>query len=622
MSQVDINLFGHFPSLAIRAWQCIRRVFPSRIGSLIVPMFLALLPIDFTRRIIRENWTSVPYYDEWWTPGGHIVSFLNGTLRLTDLFQQHNEARPLFPNLCNLLMTAVTGRWDVKDAMALMFVIVCLGSFLLLELLRQTTCLGLPSRLWAWALLNAVLFCPREYENFLWGTILLLFVPGVALLGALLISLSEIRLRWKVIANSALAFLATYSFANGMLLWLLAIPIYARPQGTRNRTVDSARWYALYALCGVISVAFYFLHYVHPRQHPPFATSLNDAMPLLQFLMLWIGSLFAVAGLNPFFFGLFFFGAFAALSLATITVARRKTDFRSFYPWIIIAAYALLSGAIVALGRVRFGPGFALASRYTAVSVFFYAGLAGLAVSLYNARIAAGHSIGPRIIFASGLTTGLLTVGWLTSFSTQLPHVKVIHEERTDLALAVQWILAIPLNPDLALAMESPKLVAERAIALSDYDALRPRLVPQSLASAVRKNPGPGDVSTGVLRSGWFSYDHRLLLTGKAWLSYRNARADCVVVGYVNSDGGLTPFTVFQPTYSRERLKGQFDVNRLPLNGFAASIDPANLPTGKLVLRAWAVDLKAQRLSGIPGAIIVYNEPFAPTVRALRQGGP
>src|SRR4029077_2624462 len=149
MSRVDINLFGHLPSLAIRAWQCIRRVFRSRIGSLIVPMFVALLPIDLTRRIIRENWTSVPYYDEWWTPGRHIVSFLNGTLRLTDLFQQHNEARPLFPNLCSLLMTAVTGRWDVKDAMALMFVIVCLGSFLLLELLRQTTCLGWPSRLWA-----------------------------------------------------------------------------------------------------------------------------------------------------------------------------------------------------------------------------------------------------------------------------------------------------------------------------------------------------------------------------------------------------------------------------------------------------------------------------------------
>ncbi len=53
-----------------------------------------------------------------------------------------------------------------------------------------------------------------------------------------------------------------------------------------------------------------------------------------------------------------------------------------------------------------------------------------------------------------------------------------------------------------------------------------------------------------------------MLITGIASLPYRNARADCVVVGYENSAGGLTPFTVFQPTYKRERLKGRFDFKR------------------------------------------------------------
>ena len=70
------------------------------------------------------NWTSVPYGDEWWTPGGQIVSFFHGTLQF-DLFQQHNESRKLFPNLYYLLMAAVTGRWDVKDPMVLMFVMMC-----------------------------------------------------------------------------------------------------------------------------------------------------------------------------------------------------------------------------------------------------------------------------------------------------------------------------------------------------------------------------------------------------------------------------------------------------------------------------------------------------------------
>lgn len=597
---------------AMRHWQSYSRVISSRcFRRLITAVLCAVFPIALTQRVVRGNWTSVPYGDDWWTPGRQIVSLFHGTLRFADVFQQHNESRPLFPNLYYLLMVAVTGRWDVKDAMLLMFVMVCVGSLFLFELLRRTTSLDLPSRLWAWALLNAVLFCPHEYENFLSAIILLSFTPAVALLAAMLINLSEIRLRWKILANSALALVATYSFANGMLLWILAIPIYTERQsiGIGNRTVDSTGWYALYALCGIISVTIYFRHYVHPAQLPPFAGSFTDAVPLLHFLVVWIGNLFVVTGADPFFFGCFFLAVFAALDVAAIRVVRQKGNFRRFYPWITIAAYALLSGALVASGRMRFGIGSALASRYAPVSVFFYVGLAGLATSLYDAWMADDHSIRCHIVFASGLTMGLFTAGWLSSFTTELAHVKIIREERKDLALAVQWIPAIPLNPDLALAGVPREVVAEKAIALSKYGALRPRLVAQSLASIVHENPPDGDPSVGMLGTARFSGDHRLLLTGIAWLPFRKARADCVVVGYTNSDRGLTPFTVFQPTYMRERLKGRFDVKHLPANGFAAVIDPANLPMGELTLRAWAVDMRGERALPMAGAVTVDNEP-------------
>ena len=571
---------------------------------------------------MRSNWISVPYYDDWYHPGAQIVSFLQGTLRFADLFGQHNESRPLFPHLYYLLMFVFTGRWDVKDAMVLMFVMACLASVFLFELLRRATSLDLPSRLWVWALFNFVLFCPLEYENFLWGIMLLPFTPGIALLGAVLISLSGLRLRWKIVTNLALAFLATYSFANGMLLWILAAPIYAERQSiaTENRKVDSTGWYALYALCGIISIAFYFRNYVHPAQLPPSAGSFSDVVPFLHFLVAWIGNLFVVTGADPFLFGCFFLVVFVALGVAAIRVARRQGNFRRFYPWIVIAVYALLSGAMVASsGRMRFGIGSALPSRYAAVSVFFYLGLAGLGASLYDAWVASGHSIRPRIVFASGLTMGLLTAGWLSSFTTELAHVKIIHEQRKDLALAVQWIPAIPLNPDLVLAEVPPKVVAEEAIALSRYDALRPRLVTPSLASIVHENSPREEQSVGMLGTARFSTDHRLLLTGIAWLPYRNGRADCVVVGYTNSSGGLTPFTVFQPTYMRERLKGRFDFKRLPTNGFAAVIDPANVPMGELTLRAWAVDLRMGRALPMAGAVTVDNAPVERNSAALTK---
>jgi hypothetical protein len=613
MSHVGSNFSACLGSWALRTWQSFDRfIFWRTVKNFVVPILVGLSPIALTLRIVRGNWTSVPYYDEWWTPGRQIVSFLHGTLRWGDLFQQHNESRPLFPNLYSVLMTALTGRWDVKEAMVLMVALACLGSLLLFVLLRQTTTFSLPGRLWGWAIVNFVFFCPREYENFLWGTMLLPLIPAVALLAAMLLSLSALRLQWKILTSAGLALVATYSFANGMLLWLLAAPIYQARRATeiQNRRVNPAGWYAFYALCGILSIAFYFYHYVHPRQHPPFAISVTDVLPLLRFYLSWVGSLFVVPGADPLFFGCFFLVAFAALAIAAVRVAQRQGSFWRFYPWVMIAAYALASGAIIASGRMGFGIGSATASRYAVTVVFFYIGLAGLALSLYNAWVTAGHPIGSRLVFASGLTMGLFAAGWLSSFTTQFARVGVVREERKDLALAVQWIRAIPLNPDLALAMVPPKVVAERAIALSDYDALRPRLIPEALASAVRQNPASGDPSVGLLGSARFSDDHRLLLTGLAWLPYRNARADCVVVGYTNSEDRLTPFTVFQPTYKRERLKGRFDLKRLPLNGFAASIDPANLPTGTLTLRAWAVDMRGERALPIAGAITVHNEPI------------
>jgi len=611
MRKVGTNLSARLRGWAIRHWQFVScPVLRRRLRSLVVPTLVGLFPIALTLRIMRANWTSVPYGDDWWTPGGQIISFFDGTLRFADLFQQHNESRPLFPNLYYILMAAVTGRWDVKDAMVLTFVMACVGSFLLFELLRRTTSFDLPVRIWAWAFLNFVLFCPREYEDFLWSIILLCLTPAVALLAAVLINLSEIRLRGKILANAAIAFLATYSFASGMLLWVLAAPTSPgrRFAGVQNRGANRAGWYAFYVLCGILSIGFYFYHYTHPRQLPSFAVSLTDALPLLRFLLSWLGSLFVVPGADPLFFGCFFLAIFLTLVVAAIRVARREQSFRRFYPWVVIAAYALFSGTLIASGRMRFGIGSATASRYAVTVVFFYIGLAGLAASLYEVWVTAGHRIGSRLVFASGLTIGLFLAGWLSSFTTQLARVGVIREERRDLALAVQWIPAIPLNPELALAMLPPKIVAEKAIVVSRYDAMRPRLIPKSLASAICQNPAYGDPSAGMLTSARFSDDHRLLLTGMAWLPYRNARADCVIVGYENSDHGLTPFTVFQPTYKRERLKGRFDVKSLPTNGFAASIDPSNIPTGTLMLRAWAVDMRAERVLPIAGALTVDSE--------------
>jgi len=582
-----------------------------RLAPLVSPSLVALFPIMVTLWVFRRNWTSVPWRDDWYTPGAQIISFLEGNLHFGDLFRQHNESRLLFPNLCHLFLVGVTGRWDSKDAIVLAFGLACVGSFLLFVLLLRTTTLPLSGRLWAWALLNAVLFCPAEYENFLWGIFFVSLTPGVAVLAATLVNLSDLRFAWKVIANSILAFVATYSFANGMLLWLLAVPLRVVRQsaGTKGNMTNLIVWYAGYLLFGLLAVTLYFRHFTHPAQLPQLTTTVSSAVPLFHFLLLWLGNVFAPTKAEALFCGCVSLTAFAVLTVVAIKVARCQGNFWRFYPWLTIAAYSLISGAIVAFGRLGLGLGAALAPRYSVVSLFFYIGLAGLAVSLHDHWIADSYASGFRGVFARGLVIGLFAGVWLSGFSNHLIRARLVREERRAFALTVRWIPAIPDNPELALSKGQPKVVAEKASALSKYDALRPRFVSQSLVSMVRQVPSGAESPAGSLATARFGSDHRVLLTGVAWLPYRNARADCVVVGYVNSENSLTPFTVFKATYNEESIKNRFDIKHLPLNGFAASIDSQNLPMGDCVLRAWAVDLRAERVLPLAGVIAIHNEP-------------
>jgi hypothetical protein len=87
------------------------------------------------------------------------------------------------------------------------------------------------------------LFCPGQCVNFLLGIQLEPLTPGTLLLFAMLTNLSGIQFRLKAVVNAALDLVATYSFANGMLLWLLAVPIrWPAERGEVRATIQSSYW--------------------------------------------------------------------------------------------------------------------------------------------------------------------------------------------------------------------------------------------------------------------------------------------------------------------------------------------------------------------------------------------
>src|SRR5436190_16929988 len=204
-----------------------------------------ILPVLCAFYLVWRHSVALPFWDEWNTPGSQLASWCRGTFTWGELWSQHNESRKLVPRLIYLPLFLLAG-WDVRLALALVLTVACLGSVALYNLVRRTIRSAGAGAL-AFGLMNLVLFSPRQYENFLYGIQWETFAPGFAVVLAALVNLSGRSLRWKTICNGALAFLSTYTFANGMLVWVLAFPLTSAaapkaPMGSRA----NLRWRLAY----------------------------------------------------------------------------------------------------------------------------------------------------------------------------------------------------------------------------------------------------------------------------------------------------------------------------------------------------------------------------------------
>jgi hypothetical protein len=217
-------------------------------------------------------------------------------------------------------------------------------------------------------------------------------------------------------------------------------------------------------------------------------------------------------------------------------------------------------------------------------------------------------TLSPTAIFCTGAAAGILAIAWSNSFNRQLIVLKDIREERKRLALAVQWIPAIPDNPELKLGKFPPDIIVDEARSLSQHDLLRPRFVGERLVEQVRKEPVSAGSSAGTLKTAVFDNCGKLLITGTVRLPNQGRRPDCVVVGYATADHRLIPFTAVRSKFEGWALKGQFRIDDLPPDGFAVSIDPSNLPKGPLLLQAWSIDMAQQTAFPLTGSVNVHNE--------------
>lgn len=347
-----------------------------------------IVTIGVSVYLVVLTYSSLPYVDGW----DEVGAAAHGSSQLDPawLWPQHSEHRLV---VSKLFLAADLRFFRAQQIFLLVsiFLIQFLHWLLLGWSMRALG--GWRGAVWRTGLGLAAfcLFCPTQWENFVWGFQVCFVLPGLfASLSfiALLVywndsCLPRLRHSWTplLVANLA-ALAASYSLANGNLLWpiLIAAAILLR---LRLQALLS------FVITGAISTTLYLTHYIRPPWHANPLSSIATPVKLAEYWTGYLGSPWFRWGLHlaaP--LGL------AALLAALAVVLGFRYYMRTHRAFAIQLALTLLFCAgtafITALGRLNFGPQQSFASRYQTIALLFWCcfGLMALlfAAESYRAR--------------------------------------------------------------------------------------------------------------------------------------------------------------------------------------------------------------------------------------------
>lgn len=311
----------------------------------------------------------VPYLDQW-----ELVPLLQkahtGNLSIHDLWAQHNEHRILFPRIIMLAM-AIPTHWNIY---AELMTNLLLGILIFLVMavqarhtLRTRHCQGL-----GWLAAAALLlFSLIQWQNWFLGWQLQVFLSLLTASASLLLLAPAPANGFRWSAAVLMAVIATYSFANGMLVWPIGFLLFLlhiqRPQSSQTRShliISLIGW----SFAGALTAASYLYHYQTPAYHGSPWAAFTDPLGFLAYMAVYLGQPLAGWSLSA--------ACAAGIAAPLIwagTIAwlwrRDRQNGPHLLPYLALGLYSVSSAALTAFARSGAeGIAQALSSRYATLA--------------------------------------------------------------------------------------------------------------------------------------------------------------------------------------------------------------------------------------------------------------
>ena len=309
------------------------------------------------------------YWDEWSiVPLVHAV--IHHRLSFGMLWTQHNENRLLVANCIFVLF----GRFDHFDTRAVMLFsgILFVAAFILYVNIFRTYA-GRSLGLLSVSIVGLLWFSLEDWQNALWGFQMAWYLIIVCLFAMLIMLTRPFAPTWFSLA-CVFAVLASYSSLQGLILWPVGLLCLCWQTGPGRR---HPKLIGTWAGLAVVTSALYFWGFnLHAVGGGSLGYDLHHPVELAQYFLAAVGNVIPNKSTA--------LGAHEALGLIVTVVGgyvcyrsyrQRRANSRIPLP-VALIVFAALFDISIAVGRLSFGVGEALSSRYTMANLLLLVGIA------------------------------------------------------------------------------------------------------------------------------------------------------------------------------------------------------------------------------------------------------
>ncbi len=177
-----------------------------------------------------------------------------------------------------------------------------------------------------------------------------------------------------------LSTVSTFSFANGLLAWVIALPVLALAQQKSwseilKNILKNIWLYILWIVVFIASATFYFHGYQKPLAHPSPLESIQYSYQVFQYFLAFIGAALGIGSSaqplnNSIILGLITTALFIGLCFYVVWHIKDDQLRHQTIDWIMLGSYTVISALVASVGRVMFGIEQAISSRYTTFSTY------------------------------------------------------------------------------------------------------------------------------------------------------------------------------------------------------------------------------------------------------------